>query len=385
MSTRSFEVFAAKSEWTAARAEYRESQLWPNPVVDLGASNLALGESNPRGLPVGEMLNYELGVSQLVELGKRGPRADAAAMRAHAAERSVASTFIERVAIARLALARLLYARARAVELDQSLAQARAATEVAKGRLEHQTLSGVDYDRLQIDLSGVETESLRAHAEADVAQTECDAVLRAACVASDLDVRVLTRPLVTPSAPAFEQRADIQQLAYEARAAEADATLAGRRAIPDLTFRLGYVRDTFTIAGNQPHTMGFSVAAPIPVFDRGQHAKSTALARASSINNQRASALAEAKAKYASLRTRQQVIAAALAKLEQEALPRVDAVLRAQDRGLAEGQLDVTDLVLARRDAIGLRLQRLDLCFELFGTNNALRELLGVDAALFRR
>lgn len=383
--SRSHEVSAAKDELSAARADYRDSQLLPNPNLDLGVSNLALGPSNPRDLPLGNMLIYGAGVSELVELGKRGPRGEAAAMRAYAAERGVASTLGARVADARLALGRLLYAKARANELDQSLTQARAAAAVAKGRLDHQALSGVDYDRLLIDLGGVESETVRAHADIDAAQVECDTVLRAHCVADDVDVSALQRAEDGAKAPAIEQRADIAQLSYQAAAEEKDAILAGRRAIPDLTFRLGYTRDTFTVSGDQAHTLGLTISAPIPVFDRGQHAKSAALSRASSFNNQRASAIAGAKSAIAALQARKQAIAGALAKLEQESLPRVDAVLRAQEHGLTEGQLDITDLVLARRDAITLRLRSLDLQFELFSTNNELRQALGLDAALLPR
>jgi cobalt-zinc-cadmium efflux system outer membrane protein len=385
LSTRSFEVSAAKDELSAARAEYRDSQLLPNPNVDLGVSNLALGHSNPADLPVSKMLIYQAGVSQLVELGKRGPRGDAAAMRAYAAVRGVASTLAERVANARLALGRLLYQKARANELDQSLTQARAAAAVAKGRLDHQALSGVDYDRLIIDLGGVESDTVRARAEADAAQLACDTALRAHCEIDDVDVTVLSRNDSPPQVPSLEERADIAQLSYQAEAAEKDATLAGRRAIPDLTFRLGYTRDTFTVSGDQAHSLGLSVSAPIPVFDQGEFAKGAALARASSITKQRMSALADARTAVSSLQTRRQALSTALAKLESDALPRVDSVLRAEEHGLTEGQLDITDLVLARRDAIGLRLQSLDLRFELFTANNELRQALGLDAALLQR
>jgi cobalt-zinc-cadmium efflux system outer membrane protein len=107
ISRRSYEVSAARGELSAARADYDNARLLPNPNVDLSVSNLALGPSNPPDLPLSEMLIYGMGVSEMVELGKRGPRGDAAALRAHAAERGVASTLGERVADARLALGRL--------------------------------------------------------------------------------------------------------------------------------------------------------------------------------------------------------------------------------------------------------------------------------------
>lgn len=385
MSTRSYDVAAAKDEYNAARAEYRDSRLLPNPNVDLSVSNFAIGERNPKDLSYDKMLIYGVGVSELVELGKRGPRGEAAAMRAFAADRGVASTLGERVADARLVLGRLVYAKARANELDQSLTQARSAAAVAKGRLDHQALSGVDYDRLLIDLGGVESDTLRARAEADAAQSACDTVLRAHCVVDDVDVSLLSHADLAPQGTKIEERPDIAQLSYQARASEREAVLAGRRAVPDLTFRLGYTRDTFTVSGDQAHTLGLSISAPIPVFDQGQHAKAAALSRASSITHQRESTIAQARSTVVSLQMRQQAITAALAKLEQEALPRSAAVLRAEEHGLTEGQLDITDLVLARRDAIGLRLQSLDLRFELFSTNNELRQALGLDAALLQR
>lgn len=388
ISQRSFEVSAAKQEYNAARADYRDTQLLPNPSVDLGVSNLALGRSNPRDLPLSKMLIYSVGVSEMVELGKRGPRGEAASLRARAADRGVAKALGERVADARLALGRLLYARARANELDQSLTQARAAASVAKGRLDHQALSGVDYDRLLIDLGNVESDTVRAHADADTAQVSCDTILRAQCAVDDADVSALSRSDAAPAATSgagLDQRADIAQLALEAEASRKEATLAAHKAIPDLTFRVGYTRDTFTVSGDQAHTLGLSVSAPIPVFDQGQHAESAALARAASFANQREGALAEARSTIAALQARKQAISAALTKLERDALPRVDAVLRAEEHGLTEGQLDITDLVLARRDAIGLRLQTLDLRFELFTTDNELRHALGLDAALLQR
>jgi outer membrane protein TolC len=71
--------------------------------------------------------------------------------------------------------------------------------------------------------------------------------------------------------------------------------------------------------------------------------------------------------------------------LEQDALPRANGVLKAEERGLREGQLDITDLLLARRAAIALRLQTLELRFELFSIRNDLRHALGLDEALTQR
>lgn len=73
------------------------------------------------------------------------------------------------------------------------------------------------------------------------------------------------------------------------------------------------------------------------------------------------------------------MLSATLQKLEADLVPRADAVLAAQEKGLAEGQLDTTDLLMARRQAIALRLQALELRYELFTTKNEIRRVYGAD------
>jgi cobalt-zinc-cadmium efflux system outer membrane protein len=385
---RSHDVAAARSELDATRATERGSHLLPNPVVDLSVSNFVLGATEPKHLGLSRTLIYGAGVSELLELGKRGPRIAAAQLRSQAAQGRLATTLGERVAAARLALARYVYAKTRAQELDASLAQARAAADVAKGRLDHQALSGVDYDRLLIDLVGIQTEAAHAHAETQAADAACRAALLAPCDVASADVATLTPAAPVPtqwSDAQLMRRADVKSMQLESVAARRDADLAAARAIPDLTLRLGYTRDTFTIAGDQAHTLGLSVAAPLPLFDHGQHAQSEALARASQYALQARSAVTQARGDVSGLYTRKRDVEEALALLEQDALPRANGVLSAEERGLREGQLDITDLLLARRAAIALRLQTLDLRFELFTIRNDLRHALGLDEALAQR
>jgi cobalt-zinc-cadmium efflux system outer membrane protein len=382
------EVAAAQSELRAMRAAGRGSHLLPNPVADIGVSNFALGETNPRHLGLAHTLIYGVGLSETVELGKRGPRIAAAELRSKAAEDRVASTLGERVADARFALARLIYAQARAQELDASLVQARAAAAVAKGRLDHQALSGIDYDRLLIDLVGIQTEAAHAHADADAANAVCSAALRAPCDLASASVATLTPAAPVPSAwgdPQLTGRADVKALQLESNAARRDADLAGARALPDLTFRLGYTRDTFTVSGDQAHTLALSVSAPLPIFDHGQHAKTEALARAAQYSQLARGTVVQARGDVSGLFTRKRDVEEALTLLEQDALPRANGVLTAEERGLREGQLDITDLLLARRAAIALRLQTLELRFELFTIRNDLRHALGLDEALAQR
>ncbi len=85
------------------------------------------------------------------------------------------------------------------------------------------------------------------------------------------------------------ERAELRALEAEAAAFRKDAVLAGRRAIPDVTARLGYTRDTFTVSGDNENTLSLSASIPLPFFDHGQHDRTAALARAEARDENRKS------------------------------------------------------------------------------------------------
>ncbi len=379
VTRRSSEVAAARAQVEQARADARSSRLYPNPIADFTVANIPVGQTNPPGLGPGDTLIFGAGVSELFEIGKRGPRAAAADLRLNAAARRSHSTLAGRVADARLALGRALYAKARYKTLDESLQAARQSADIARGRLEHQALAGVDYDRLLLDLSLLEADATRTRAEADGALQSCAAVLLAPCDLGGAEVADLDVLSSGPAPATLEQRSDIAALRLEGEAARKDATLASRRAIPDVTLRVGYTHSQFTISGDNANALSVTAALPLPLFDRGQHDKAKALARAEELEHTARAFLRESRGEAGALGSRERALSQTLATLEKDTLPRANSVLKSQEKGLAEGQLDMTDLLLARRQAIALRLQTIDLRFELFSVKNDLRRLLGLD------
>jgi outer membrane protein, heavy metal efflux system len=382
----SADVDASRADLRAQRAAASGSRLYINPTLDLGVGNVAVGPSNPVDYPRSRTLQYNVGISQTIELAKRGPRIKAAELLAHAAQARLQGTVAERVGNARGALADLIYSMLRAQQLDASLQEARAASLIAQGRMEHHDLSGVDYDRILIDFTSLETD--RAHAEADAqqARAQCAAAFQAPCDVESAEVADLDRAALVPpdAAPEVDlrERADIRALTTGAEASSETAALAAARAVPDLTFRLGYTYDSFQISGNLASSLALSVAAPLPLFDRGQYAQNEALANAAQGRAQARAQLVRARGDIAGLYARKRAVEGALHKLEHDSLPRANGVLEAEERGLKEGQLDLNDLLLARRAAIAVRLQTLELHYELFQVRNALRQVMGLDQAL---
>ena len=382
VSSHSAELDVSRSELRAQRAAESGSRLLLNPSLDIGVANIALGQTNPLGYPRGRTLQYNVGISQTVELAKRGPRIKAAELQVSAAEAHLQGTLAERVGLARGALAELIFSRLRADQLEASLQEARVAGSIAEGRLAHNDLSGVDYDRMLIDLATLEADRAHAEADAGAAEAQCAVALQAPCSAQGADIAMLDSAAPIPAAaPDFDlrQRADMRALASEAGAASEIAQLAAARAVPDLTFRLGYTHDEFTISGALSSSLSLSLTAPLPVFDRGHYAQLQALADAARSRAQARALWVRASAERRGLYARKAVVEGALHKLEQDSLPRANGVLEAEERGLKEGQLDLNDLLLARRAAIAIRIQTLELHFELFQVRNALRQVMGLD------
>ena len=72
---RSPELAEARANLALAESERVRALLYPNPALDLNWGTLPLGRTNPPGLDKwSQVPNYSATFSELVEIGKRGPR-----------------------------------------------------------------------------------------------------------------------------------------------------------------------------------------------------------------------------------------------------------------------------------------------------------------------
>lgn len=384
LALRSPEVHAAQARLNQSRADARQSRLLQNPVLDASLGNVPLGETTPSGLSFGQTAIFNVGISQTVELGKRGPRMAGADLRQKAAGFELAVVQRDELAQARYALGNALYRGLRVTIFQETLKDAEHAADLERTRYEQKALSGTEYDRLLLDLANLRADFERERAEYGAALGDCNAALAAPCdlaQAREEDLAATAPIDVTQAAGArLEQRPDLQALEAERRAAERDATLAKNRAIPDITFRLGYTRDQFVISGDNRNTLTFGVALPLPVFDRGQHDSSKALGRADELRDTRTSLLLRARADVSALLGRKATLEKVLGSIEHESLPRASSVLQSTQTAFDHGGVSLTDLLLARRSYIALQLTLLDERFELFGIRNELLRSLAPEA-----
>jgi cobalt-zinc-cadmium efflux system outer membrane protein len=389
------DVGAAIERVEQSRADFRASRLHPNPSLNAGLSDVTVGATNPPGLAFSDTAIYGLTLSETVEIGKRGPRAASAWLRLGAEHESYLAALNEATGDARYALGRIAYLRAKTAALEESLSAARQVLDLQRSRLENGDLSGNDHDRLLVDTMLLESDVTQNRSEYEAALAACRAVLRAPCAAGAADLQTLAAAVVLPEglapaeAPSAEpplgERPDLRALDLTRDSAREDARLARRRAIPDPVVALGYTRDRLTLSGDQPRALSFGVTLPLPIFDHGQQDAQKADHRAAELEDAAAALRERARSAIKALLEREATLENTLAALVGEALPRSKSVLDSTLSAFSQGELSMTDLLLARRTHNDLALRVMDLQFELFTTRSELRRALGLDAELARQ
>lgn len=370
---------AAQARVAQANAETRSAKLYLNPVVDASLSSVAIN-----GSPALADSIWNAGVSETWELGKRGPRRAAAELHAGATRKEREQTLLDQLSLARRSLAEVLFLNLRSATLDEAYQSAERGAELERVRYEQKALSGVDYDRLLLDLAIQRAELARSRAEARAALASCTAVLLGECDLEGAEERDLEVSLQVPqldTETALSRRPDLQALALESDSARRSAELASRRAIPDVTLRIGYQRDNSLPPSSARDSVSLGVSMPLALADHGQHDAARALARADELTELRAAATLDSRAALRGLSERQLTISQTLIHLEQESLPLAKSVLESSQRAFDNGGVSLTDLLLARRNYVALRLTLLERRFELFTVQNDLIHELGVQPA----
>jgi cobalt-zinc-cadmium efflux system outer membrane protein len=357
----------------------------PNPTLSLLVGNITLGARNPSSLPYGDTLNLGIGVSETIELGKRGPRGQAAGLRRDAARASARDAVALKLADARDALARVVYVEARKQVLEERLRSAQNVVSLEQVRLQHGDISGIDHDRLELDAATVARALAENEADLESARADCSAFLLGVC--SPVDATMETVDASVPIPPDLagidtlvRGRPDVQAARFSRSAAQTDAVLYRRQAIPDPTVGISYTRDYLVAAGNQPNALTATVSMPLPFFDHGQYLARQAEGVATELGFEARALETRAMADARALLARDRVLRAKLATIADVALPKANAVLQSSDDAYHHGQLSLTDLLIVRREHASLLLDAIDTRYELFTVRNTLHRTLGLGA-----
>lgn len=356
-----------------SRAEARQSRLFDNPVLDAAVGTIPLGEPNPKDLPepLRNIPNYSIGVSLHPDLARRGPRIERAARAVDAAEAQRRYALRGRALDLLRTLGDLATATLRLVADQRLTVLARASLGLARDRVRTGFGPPLDADRAEIELLRLEQQVAAHQGEILAAQAACAEHVGTHCepfpdeaearrFLSGWLVRAEQEPL------AIERRPDLQALDAQHAAALAEVQLARAQGLPDPTVRVGYVYDSFVVSGNQRHSLGVSLSLPLALFDHGQAGAQAAQARAWRSAEQHRLTLQSTQVRADSLRRALAAQQKRLATLQQQVVPRGQAILRDVRRAFEARAVPLTDLNQAQNALDQLLLQEADALGDVF-------------------
>lgn len=341
------EVRLEEADIDVARGELVGARLWSheNPTLELGAGRRWARDPT---------LDREVSLAVPIELGGKRSRRIALA-RAVIARETYETTDARRLSggAAAAAYFQVLYAERLVALAGDRRALADALVTTARERL----ASG-DVAEFELNLAAAElarAESAIAAARGQVARALTRLAIELGLPSPDeLEVRgdLSDRGFVGDAAA--EIRADILAAGAQLEATDAAVALADSRRWPELSFRVTYAHE------EDADILFGAVAFTLPVFDRnqGERAASRARRRRATIALEQTREIAAAQLEGA--RASYRAVLEALSRMEETAVPLAIENERLAREAYAAGKIDLTALLVVRREALEARQEHLD-------------------------
>jgi outer membrane protein, heavy metal efflux system len=384
------EVIEAREQVGVAGSEVTRSHLYHNPQLDLGWNTIPIGATNPSDLhdPIGNVPNYVVGISELFELAKRGPRQAAAAAELEASQAQAAAVFADRFFDLLRAVGHIAGSQVRATVAGEQVEEGKRLLELEEARAEKGEIARMIVDRSETEQARLLAARDAARTELEAARAECAASIAVACPPFEsgeaarrfLRERATTTLPTAWSAEIEARRPDLSALTAALQAADQRVTLAKRQAIPDVTLRFGYEYDTFVVSGDQRQSLALGMQMPLPVLDQGQadlEAASAALLRAQRAH---AALVAAGQITLDAAARQRDLINSRIAKL-QGAIEKADALRHSMEGAAQQGGMSQVDVLLARRRYQELLLEGAELDADAYDAAVKIRQA----AAMFPR
>jgi outer membrane protein, heavy metal efflux system len=278
---RNRDAIAARLEIDAATLDVVAARLYPNPQLTYNIGNLVLGDGNDQhmGLTPGffEQRVQSVGVSEIIDVwAKRSARIKAADQGVEHRRLVVEDALREVVYVVRSAFDDVLREQSER-QLAREVADRYAQTvKLSQSRFRAGDISEADLRKIELEGLRYQNDVVDAEMQLDVARGRLAGLLALAS-ARDLPAEGLAEPERKPvGAPgdlifrALAQRPDLRAAGAARTLADATIASAKRDALPDISLGAAYTHSDFTVAGDNPNTMGLSLSLPLPLFDRNQ-------------------------------------------------------------------------------------------------------------------
>jgi cobalt-zinc-cadmium efflux system outer membrane protein len=367
------DVLAARRDQIDAEALHARTLLLPNPILSGAWNTIPVGNrptidpATNRPVSFGDVPNYSVGVSELIELGKRGPRQRAAAAARDASQMGVLDVYLHDFFAVLEALAQQAAATARVAVLERLVTDSQESLRLQRARADKGDIAPLEVDRLEVEHSRLLSSMRDAESDRQGALVACNGLLGAPCprFAGESDARrFLTQAEGSPPAmaeTALAGRPDLRALRAERTRLDAELTLAQRQAIPDPVVSFGFTHDQFVAAGNQPNSFNLSLSVPLPLFDRGQ-TEATRARRRLATNAAGVQALTSSVLRgIAAQRDQLDILLVRARLLDEQAVPRARSVVDRTEAAFRRGGVGFPDVLLARRAFEELELDRIEV------------------------
>ncbi len=366
VESHSSELAQARAKAASAQAEVERASRLPNPGLDLSVNTLPVGATNPPGLaaPLSNIPNYQVGLSELVEVGKRAPRQRAVRKAAESA-RLDALEGLRRAFVDLLdGIGRVASSEQRVAALSGLVADAAELRDLQSQRAQRGDAAELDVDRARLDEERLRSTLAEERQKLEAALIDCARLAGVRCepfgavdrAQAFLDAR--SQPASPPAEleKGLASRPDLRSLAAQEESARASAALARARLLPDPTFRVGFVYDTFVAAGNQSKSLFVGASLPLPLFEHGQADLAQAAAAEGAARASRSLLTAQSERDLARLLAQSKVLLQRRAAMRAETLPMARGVVERLTRAVQAGGASLQDVLQARR-ALGELLE----------------------------
>jgi cobalt-zinc-cadmium efflux system outer membrane protein len=376
------DVVAARGTVVDAEAAAQRAALFPNPSLNASWGTIPVGRRNPPGIRFGDVPNYTVGASQLFEIGKRGPRREAALAGVDEANQTLGELFRERFLDLLRAIGEQASAAGRAEVLARLVEGSEETLRLQKLRAARGDVAGLEVDRLEVEHLRLLSSLGEAHAAMEAAAAGCALLLGSTCPRFG-SLEEALRYLGGPATPAVDddqaiaRRPDLRALEASERRARAEGLLARRQKIPDPTLGAGFTHDQFEAAGNQPNSVSVSVAVPLPVFDRGQPEAARAEVRARLAARQRETLTQAARLALSADRRRLALLAERARRLDDQAIPMARTTAERLEAAARRGGAALQDVLLARRAMEELQMDLVEVAGQAFSARLDIRRAAG--------
>ena len=349
------DLAAARARVADARTDVDRTHLLPNPTADLSMNTIPVGDTNPqKGVDrLRDVPNYAVALSQLFEIGKRGPRRRAAEHALSGVELDVRELLRQRTLDLAATAAEIAASEDRIAALEGLVDDAAELTALMRARASKGDIAELDADRAELEEARLRSTLGEEREHLAASLTDCGRLAGVSCEPFGLPgraasyLRTLGQRRATRSDVA--QRPDLRSLEAQRARAETLVQLADARSIPDPTVRVGYVRDEFLISGNQGNSLFLGLSIPLPVFDRGQVDARAARQVADAARDVRARLEEAARREQGRVSEALEAARARQARLRNHTLPAAQRLIERLGKSVTSGGTPLSELLIARR------------------------------------